>query len=319
MSVPMSYANIVKNELARVISGKSCCQTAELASLMRMGGNMVIGGNRNLGINFTTENAAVARKVLAVIKQRFQLKTQVVVTRSRRLKKNNSYLIKVIPTPEVTELLTQLGLLRQGEIYSGQDKAFFRKACCRKAYLRGAFLGGGSVNRPEGDYHLELVASSEEYGKTLVGLMKYFDLSARMTDRKADYIVYLKDGDAIETFLRLIGATESVKIFKGVRRVKEMRNKVNRLVNCETANLQKTVDASFRQVEHIKRIAQDQGLASLPPALRAAAEVRLSYPEATLQELVEKLDGSVGKSGMNHRLRKLEQIARKLAGGKQDG
>jgi cell division protein WhiA len=315
MSVPISYANSVKNELARVVSSKSCCQTAELASLMRMGGNMVIGGNRNLGINFTTENAAVARKVLVVMKQRFQLQTQVVVTRSRRLKKNNSYLVKVIPTPEVTELLTQLGLMRAGEIYSGQDKAFFRKACCRKAYLRGAFLGGGSVNRPEGDYHLELVSSSEEYGKTLVGLMKYFNFPARMTDRKADYIVYLKDGDAIEAFLRLIGANESVKLFKNVRRVKGMRNKVNRLVNCETANLQKTVDASFRQVENIKLIAKAQGLASLPDTLREAAEVRLSYPEATLQELVEKLGGTVGKSGMNHRLRKLEQIAQTLIGG----
>jgi DNA-binding protein WhiA len=317
MSVPMSYANIVKNELARVISSKSCCQTAELASLMRMGGTLVIGGNRNLGINFTTENAAVARKVLVVMKQRFQLKTQVIVTRARRLKKNNSYHIKVIPTPEVTELLTQLGLLRQGGIYSGQDKAFFRKACCRKAYLRGAFLGGGSVNRPEGDYHLELVSSSEEYGKTLVGLMKYFNFSPRMTDRKGDYIVYLKDGDAIESFLRLIGACEAVQIFKGVRSVKGMRNKVNRLVNCETANLQKTVDASFRQVENIKLIARVQGLDSLPYTLREAAEVRLNYPEATLQELVEKLDRTVGKSGMNHRMRKLEQIAQTLAGGNQ--
>lgn len=314
MPFPISFANTVKNELARLNSGKSCCQVAELASLLRMGGNMVIGGNRNLGINFTTENAAVARKALVLMKQRFQLKTQVVVTRGRRLKKTNRYLIKVMPTAEVSELLAQLGLLRQGGIYAGQDKAFFRKSCCRKAYLRGAFLGGGSVNRPEGDYHLEMVSSSEEYAKTLVDLMKYFDFTAKLTDRKDDYIVYLKDGAAIEQFLRSIGAGEAMREFRKVRRIKEMRNQVNRLVNCETANLQKTVDASFRQVENIKHIAQTRGLDSLPPNLREAAEARLARPEATLQELVDYLGGSVGKSGMNHRLRKLEQIAHSLTG-----
>ncbi|MDU2063576.1 MAG: DNA-binding protein WhiA [Sporomusaceae bacterium] len=312
MSFPISFSNTVKNELARMVGGKSCCLVAELASLMRMGGNMVIGGNQTLGINFTTENAAVARKFLVLVKQRFQLKTQVVVSKGRRLKKNNSYLIKIMPTPEVMELLAQLGLMREGGIYSGQDKAFFRKACCRKGYLRGAFLGGGSVNRPEGDYHLELVTSSEEYAKTLVGLMKYFQFPARMTDRKADFIVYLKDGDAVEAFLRLIGASEAVKTFKKVRKVKDMRNQVNRLVNCETANLQKTVDAAFRQVEFIKQIEAYQGLGSLPANLREAAEVRLNFPEATLQELVDHLGGTVGKSGMNHRLRKLAEIAKNL-------
>lgn len=308
-----SYSSEVKNELARVIDGQNCCHIAELASLMRMGGTMLIGGNSNLGVNFTTENAAVARKTLTLIKKGFNLKTEVLVTRGRRLKKNNSYLIKVLPSPVVTELLTTLGIMRGDIINAGRDIGILRKSCCRRAYLRGAFLGGGSVNKPEGDYHLEMVTGNLDFGKTLVKVMKYFRLPVRLTERKNGYIVYLKDGDAIISLLRLIGAHNALLSFENVRVVKDMRNQVNRLVNCETANLQKTVNAAVRQVECIRFISRKLGFDKLSAQLREAAEIRLEYPEATLKELVEALDGRVGKSGMNHRLRKLEQIAEELA------
>ncbi|VBB05464.1 homing endonuclease [Lucifera butyrica] len=301
----------MKNELARVAGENNCCFIAELASLMRMGGTMLIGGNSNLGINFTTENAAVARKVLSLIK-RFPLKTEVVVSRGRRLKKNNSYLIKAIPSPVVTELLSALGIMRGDNINAGKDTGLLRKACCRRAYLRGAFLGGGSVSRPEGDYHLELVTGNPDFAKTLQRLLKAFHLPAKMTDRKQDYIIYLKDGDAITSFLRIIGAHNALMNFETVRVVKEMRNQVNRLVNCETANLQKTVNAAVRQVEKIRFLLRRVGLDKLPPALRETAEIRLAYPEATLQELVALMERKVSKSGINHRLRKLEQMADSL-------
>ncbi|SDF68650.1 DNA-binding protein WhiA [Sporolituus thermophilus] len=311
----MSFSAEVKNELARVAGDNQCCHLAELAALMRMGGAVSIGGNKSLGINFTTENAAVARKVLALIKRGFSLKTEVVVTRGRRLKKNNAYHIKVLPSPVVAELLAALGIMKGDSINVGRDSGMLRKACCRRAYLRGAFLGGGSVNRPEGDYHLELVTGNFDFAKTLVRLLKSFGLPGRLTDRKGDFIVYLKDGEAITSFLRIIGAHSALMAFENVRVVKDMRNKVNRLVNCETANLQKTVNAALRQVENIEFIARTIGLDKLPPSLREAAEARLAYREATLQELVDALDGRVSKSGMNHRLRKLEQIALKLRGG----
>ncbi|MEN6568118.1 MAG: DNA-binding protein WhiA [Veillonellales bacterium] len=310
-----SYSTEVKNELARLIGESSCCQVAELASLMRMGGTMLIGRNGNLGINFTTENAAVARKALSLMKRGFNLKTEVVVTRGRRLKKNNSYQIKVVPSPVVTELLSVLGIMRGDNINTGKDTGILRKTCCRRSYLRGAFLGGGSVNKPEGEYHLELVTSNIDFAKTLVRLMKSFHLPVGMTSRKNDYIVYLKDGDGITTFLQIIGACNALLAFENVRVVKDMRNQVNRLVNCETANLQKTVNAAVRQIESIRRIDRKLGLANLPPALRETAELRISHPEATLQELVDVMDGRVGKSGMNHRLRKLEQIALELREG----
>jgi DNA-binding protein WhiA len=311
-----SYSTDVKNELARLAGERSCCHLAELASLMRMGGTMLIGGNRNLGVTFTTENAAVARKVLSLIKSGFSLKTEVVVTRGRRLKKNNSYLIKVVPSPVVTELLSALGIMKGDGINIGSDSGILRKSCCRRAYLRGAFLGGGSVSKPEGEYHLELVTSNVDFAKTLVRLLKNFKLPVGMTNRKKDYIVYLKDGDAITSFLRIIGAHNALMAFENVRVVKDMRNQINRLVNCETANLQKTVNAAIRQVEAIRYIKQTIGLEKLPHTLREAAEVRLNHPEAALQELVEILGGHIGKSGINHRLRKLQQIADDLKEGK---
>lgn len=310
-----SYSTEAKNELARVDGEKKCCQIAELASLMRMGGTMLIGGNRSLGITFTTENAAVARKALSLIKRGFNLKTEIVVSRNRRLKKTNSYLIKVLPSPVVTDLLSMLGIMSGSGINIGRDSGILRKSCCRRAYLRGAFLGGGSVSRPEGEYHLELVTPNVDFAKTLVRLMKQYHLPVGMTGRKKDFIVYLKDGDAITTFLRIIGAHHALMEFENVRVIKDMRNQVNRLVNCETANLQKTVNAAVRQVEAIKLIDQKKGLANLPVKLREAAELRLEHPEATLQELVDLLGGDVGKSGMNHRLRKLQEIAAELEEG----
>jgi DNA-binding protein WhiA len=310
-----SYSTEAKNELARVDGEKKCCQIAELASLMRMGGTMLIGGNRSLGITFTTENAAVARKALSLIKRGFNLKPEIVVSRNRRLKKTNSYLIKVLPSPVVTDLLSMLGIMSGSGINIGRDSGILRKSCCRRAYLRGAFLGGGSVSRPEGEYHLELVTPNVDFAKTLVRLMRQYHLPVGMTGRKKDFIVYLKDGDAITTFLRIIGAHHALMEFENVRVIKDMRNQVNRLVNCETANLQKTVNAAVRQVEAIKLIDQKKGLANLPVKLREAAELRLEHPEATLQELVDLLGGDVGKSGMNHRLRKLQEIAAELEEG----
>ena len=305
----MSFSVEVKNELARVTGDNECCHVAELASLMRMGGTMLIGGNKSIGVNFTTENPAVARKVLTLIKKGFHLRTEVVVSRGRRLKKTNSYAVRVAPSQAVAQLLVRLGIMQGDSLNISQDTGVLKKSCCRRSYLRGAFLGGGSVNKPAGDYHLELVTGNQDFAKTLVRVMRAFRLSARMTDRKNDYIVYLKDGDTIISFLNVIGAHQALMDFESVRVIKDMRNQVNRLVNCETANLQKTVNAALRQVESIQFIARTTGLHNLPAALREAAEVRLSHPEATLSELVEALDGRISKSGLNHRLRKLEQLA----------
>lgn len=239
-----SFATEVKNELARLTYEDSCCRTAELAALLRMGATITFGMHHTFGLNFTTENAAVARKVLQLLKSEGgSIRTEITVSRSRRLKKNNSYSVRVMPAPPVATLLEHLGFLHDESLNMDSDMGILRKSCCRAAYLRGAFLGGGSVNRPEASYHLELVTGSYGLGNLLYTLMKRMEFPVGFTDRKDSYIVYLKECDAIIDFLAMLQADKAVEAFEIARNIKEVRSQVNRLVNCETANLQKAVDA----------------------------------------------------------------------------
>ena len=305
-----SFATEVKNELARLNYGTSCCRTAELAALLRMGSALTFGLRRTFGLNFTTENAAVARKALQLLKaEGGGIKTEITVSRSKRLKKNNSYTVQVPPAPAVAALLEHLGFLQDESLNMETDSAILKKNCCRVAYLRGAFLGGGSVNRPEASYHLELVTGNFSFAQMLYQILRRMDFPVGITDRKDSYIVYLKEGDAVIDFLAMLEAEQAVEAFEVARNVKEVREQVNRLVNCETANLQKAVDAAGRQLAEIKILAA-AGLEKLPPKLKAAAEARLENPEASLAELAEML--GITKSGMSHRMRKLGELARIL-------
>ena len=304
----MSYSSEVKNELARLEGQKPCCEKAEKAELLgvlRLSGALVLRG-KNIGIHFSTENAALARRVLQVLKSNYPVQTEVVITRSRRLKKNNRYQVEVIPDSNVAKALQELQILPSGE---DERQNLLRKACCRKAFLRGVFMAGGSVSRPAGDYHLEIVTENEELARLIVKIMHGFSLSAKMTDRKNNYIVYLKDGDHITDFLSLIGAHQALLEFENVRIVKDMRNQVNRRVNCETANLNKVIRASVLQVACIRYLQEHGRYDLLPEKLKEAAELRLRYPDISLNELVEYTEGTVGKSGLNHRLKKIRQIA----------
>jgi len=281
-----------------------CCDKAELLGVLRMSGAIVIRG-MNIGIHFSTENAALARRVLQILKNNYQVQTEVVITRSRRLKKNNRYQVRVLPAPQVNIAMTELQLL---SMESDLKNPLLTKQCCKRAFLRGAFLGGGSISRPSSDYHLEMVTGNEDFARSIIKVMHTFSMKAKLTDRKNDYIVYLKDGESITNFLRVIGAHNSMMEFEGVRVLKEMRNNVNRRVNCETANLGKVVKAAVRQVNCIKFIDEHMGLSELPEALQETAKLRLKYPEASLNELVE-YSGGIGKSGINHRLKKLQEMA----------
>ncbi len=300
----MSFSNDVKNELSRLETNEVCCDKAELLGVLRMSGAIVIRG-MNIGIHFSTENAALARRVLQILKNNYQVQTEVVITRSRRLKKNNRYQVRVLPAPQVNIAMTELQLL---SMESDLKNPLLTKQCCKRAFLRGAFLGGGSISRPSSDYHLEMVTGNEDFARSIIKVMHTFSMKAKLTDRKNDYIVYLKDGESIINFLRVIGAHNSMMEFEGVRVVKEMRNNVNRRVNCETANLGKVVKAAVRQVNCIKFIDEHMGLSELPEPLQETANLRMKYPEASLNELVE-YSGGIGKSGINHRLKKLQEMA----------
>lgn len=305
----MSFSSDVKNELARNITTKTCCQRAELTALLRMTGTLLIGGLGALGLNIVTEHAGIARKILILLKKYFNISTQTIVRRSRRLKKQNSYILRVPPSLEGTAMLKELGMISNDNSIVESDRGLWKKSCCRRAYIRGVFQGGGSVSKPAGDYHLELVTDNDDFSKALIKLLQAFDLQAGLSNRKQNCVIYLKEADQIIEFLKVIGAHNALLHFENTRVVKDMRNRVNRLVNCETANLSKTVNAALRQVEKLRFLEESGTLARLSKALQEIAYIRLQYPEASLQEIVELLDGRVGKSGVNHRLRKLEQIA----------
>jgi len=199
-----------------------------------------------------------------------------------------------------------------GDLQSPVSQLLLKNACCQRAFLRGAFLGAGSISDPQKGYHMEFVCQDEAKALQLQQVIQGFAVDAKIVIRKKYYVVYLKEGTAIVDLLNIMGAHVSLMNLENLRIVKEMRNSINRRVNCETANISKTVNAATRQIEDIEYLRDHYGLHKLPAALRQMAEVRLEYPDAPLKELGEYLDPPVGKSGVNHRLRKLSELADKI-------
>lgn len=308
----MSFSAVTKDELARVAGPRLCCRVAELAALAEMDG-CVDAGDGRFSLQIVTENAAVARKIFSLIKVISNLNAEVLVRRETRLRKKNVYFVRIPRQEGAGDLLKKLGVGDHAGDASGPARtSLTRRDCCRRAYLRGAFLGGGSVSSPEGEYHLEIVSGTEKHARYIEKLMRRLHVEARVSAKKNRYVVYLKESEQIVSFLNIIGAHSALLNFESTRVFKDMRNSVNRLVNCETANLNKTVNASVRQLENIKLIRDTVGLDSLPAHLREAAELRLLYPDANLKELGDLCGPRLGKSGANHRLRRLEEIAEEI-------
>lgn len=307
----MSFAAQTKKELTMVEAG-NCCNRAELAALTQMNGTQHMMRDR-LVLDISTQNAAIARRIYILLKHQFtSLHTEIIVRKQMRLKKNNLYIIR-IPN-QVQAVLTRLAIAAErGQFSQHVPTQILEADCCRRAYLRGAFLAAGSVNNPEGSsYHLEIATNSAEHCTQLCELANMYDLNARDIERKNSYVLYLKEGERIIGLLNLIGAHQALFKFEDVRILRDMRNSVNRIVNCETANLNKTINAAVRQIENIKFIREEIGLEQLPEKLQEVALVRLEHPELNLKEVGELLKGSVSKSGVNHRLRKIDELADKL-------
>jgi len=307
----MAFSNETKNELARIIPDKDCCQLAELGALVRSDGMIQILSGGRLALTLTSENPAIARKTFFLLRKIFALQPEVMVRKNSRFKKNNTYLVRISTTSAAKKILLHLGMMDEdNSFFYGINSKLVGKKCCGQAYLRGAFLGSGSVNNPNGkNYHLEFLTANEEYSKELIQLLQRYDLKAGLSQRKEKMVIYFKDAEQIIQLLNVTGAHQALLSFENIRIFKGMKNRVNRLVNCETANLEKTVDASLRQVENIRLIDKKKGLTSLTKSLQEIAQLRLAYPEASLKELGEMLSPKVGKSGINHRMRKLEEIA----------
>lgn len=309
----MSFSALTKSELARVGSTAVCCRRAELAALVSLAGHLEIAPDRRLSLSVVTPNAAVARKTFTLFKEYAGLSAEVQVNKGTRLSKNNLYRVRLPDCAQPRLVLAGLGLLdRSGALTAGCPTRLTGRDCCRRSYLRGVFLAAGSVNSPSGDYHLEIVTKSVRKAHDVLTLMRRFGLKSFSFPRKGRHVVYLKESESIAAFLKLAGAHAAFLEFENARMLRGVKGDVNRLVNCETANLNRTVEASLRQLESIGRLAQTLGLGNLPPALRLVAALRLENPEASLQELGEMMNPPITKSAVNHRLRRLEQVAAQL-------
>lgn len=308
----MSFSTITKNELARVAEGRHCCKEAELAALARLDGTLHIDGEQ-LSLDIRTANAAVARKIFTLVKDIFGISTKVLVRRKVRLRKNNIYSIRVPAQAAVRDFFCAF----RPDGREGVPSRLLVRECCRRSYLRGLFLGGGSVSSPDRAYHLEITTDDPQLAGEVKQLLASFELPAGISRRKNWFVIYLKGSEQISRCLNLMGAHNALLEFESKRVYKDVKNRVNRLVNCETANLGKTVVAAMRQVEDIKLIDRALGLEKLPDSLRQVAEARLRHPDASLRELGTLLSPPVGKSGVNHRLRKLTEIAKRLRRGEE--
>ncbi len=283
----MSFSREVKEELAKHISPARHCQIAELAALMHFCGQYGRDAEGNYTIGFQTENVSIVRKGFTLLQKTYNICNSVAVAEE-----------------QMTDLLSKIGNLDEPV-----SPLLIKSTCCQRAFLRGAFLSVGSISDPEKGYHMEFVCTREDKAEQLRAVIQNFDIEAKIVMRKKYHVVYLKEGAAIVDLLNICEAPISLMNLENLRIIKEMRNSVNRRVNCETANITKTVNAASRQIEDITYIRDHYGFQNLPDNLREMAEVRLNNPDATLKDLGEMLVPSVGKSGVNHRLRKLSELA----------
>ncbi|MCH5271741.1 MAG: DNA-binding protein WhiA [Lachnospiraceae bacterium] len=286
----MSFSAEVKEELSRQCSSARHCQIAELAALLHFSGQYGQDKEGNLTIGLQTENEAVIRKCFTLLKKTFNIDTDTVLNGGNKEKL----------------------IAKFGDLSAPVDSLLLKNTCCRRAFLRGAFLCCGSISDPEKGYHLEFVCTNRGQAAQLVEVMKSFSIEGKTVLRKKYNVVYLKEGAGIVDLLNVMEAHVSLMNLENLRILKEMRNSINRRVNCEAANITKTVQASARQIEDILFIKEHYGFSRLPDNLREMAEVRLEYPDAALKELGEHLNPTVGKSGVNHRLRKLSELAEKI-------
>jgi len=290
----MSFSGEIKEELSKLYKEARHCNLAELSALVRMCGEFGEDENGVCTLRFHSENFYVARKCFTLMQKTFNIRTDIAIRRNMA-KGNCSYFLHW-----------------KGEELLAVKNAIVYAVCCKRAYLRGAFIASGSMSAPNKSYHFEIVCANQPQAEYLRELMHSFGVDAKIVLRKKTFVVYLKEGSQIVDILNVMEAHISLMKLENVRIVKEMRNSVNRKVNCETANINRTVSAAVRQIEDIELIRDTIGLDKLPDGLRDAALTRLANPDAALGELGSLMAEPVGKSGVNHRLRKLGEIAEKL-------
>lgn len=311
----MSFTSDTKKELTQLEPDKKCCMLAEIAGFLRFAGSIVINDGK-LDIKVSTENPAVARLFITMVKKYFGAKSSLSISEAASLSKSRSYELLISAEMNAEQILRETYILavKEGGNYltDGIDPALVKKRCCKKAMIRGIFLAAGSISDPEKGYHLEIVCADEAMARDVKKLINGFGLKSKYIFRKNRYVVYIKECEQIIDFLNILGAHTQLFRFENVRITKELRNKTNRISNCDSANFDRTLNAAQKQLADIRFIESKRGLYSLPPKLKETALLRTENPELPLIELAEMFDPPLKKSGLNHRFVKLAGIAEKL-------
>ena len=310
----MSFSGMVKEELSRQIGNARHCRIAELAAIIGSCGRMGYFPQGDI-LKIQTENEVVARKCFTLLQKTFNIETEISVRENSHLKRVKVYVIEISEPKEIQVILQALKLTTDSVDHGTlivADMLVAQQNCCKRAFIRGAFLASGSISDPEKGYHFEIVCPDVRRAEQLQTIIRGFSVDAKIVQRKKSHVVYVKEGAQIVDMLAVMEANVALMDLENIRILKEMRNSVNRKVNCETANINKTVNAAVKQMEDIKLIQQKLGFEQLNEGLAQIAELRMQYPEATLKELGMMLSPQVGKSGVNHRLRKLSAMADEL-------
>lgn len=287
----MSFSSDIKEQLSQTALKCPNCAAAELAGLLRVAGKIT-----EKSIKFTTENNAVADRTERMLSEGFGIE-------NRALRRENS---------KACQFLIDDVYKTENILASIKSEDITPFSCCRASYARGAFLGGGSISDPQKSYHMEFCAKDKDEAVFLQEILQKDGFSSKVTYRKGSYVVYIKESELIADILSFIGAGSSALEIFTIQIEKEMRNSINRRVNCENANADKAARASGKHVVAIKRIKAAGKFGALPETLREIAELRIEYPEDSLKELGEKTDPPIGKSGVNHRLNRIVAIADEL-------
>ncbi len=313
----MSFSSETKNELARFETEKKCCMLSEIAGFLRVSGRIKLLGGGKKEILINTENHGVARHFKKLIKLYFDSDVKVESAQSTVLRKKIIHTLKIGYEEKSEEILRETGILMIKEgmnfITDGIHGEIIKTKCCKKSYLRGLFLGAGNITDPEKNYHFEIICTTETLAKDVIKLFQNFvDIYPKFMVRKKQKVVYIKDSEQIVDILNILNAHNQLLKVEDIRIKKNVVNQVNRISNCDSANLDKVLKASERQIAAIEKIKSSIGLDEISKKLQEVAVLRIENPEASLQELADMIEPPMKKSGINNRLKKIIEIAEKI-------
>ncbi len=313
----MSFSGDVKREISKINSKNRCCKVAELAALLLTCGRIVLKGKMRLEVIVVTTENNVAHKIIELVKSLYDIRADICISRNMRLNKGNKYSLTFYDSNAVRHLLEETTIISydsDGFCYISHKDWEKLLVCeeCYNSFLRGVFAGSGSVNNPVKYNHMEFVIYDIDFAQTFTNFLNARDIHCKMIERKGYYMVYLKEAECIVDVLRAIGSSTSLFNYENIRIKKNIKNKVTRIMNCEMANQNKSIDAGLHQKKNIEYIISKKGWNYLPDNLKSVAEIRLNNTEMSLSEIGELLDPPIGKSGVNHRMKKIQQIADEL-------